>query len=143
MQHNRPCQAGPAGILMYDIPEELLYDRGHMWVRIEGDKAMIGLSDFIQQRLGAINFVQLPQIGATLKANRSFGVVQAAAGSRELVAPVTGEVLAVNVDLENTPDLCNQDPYGQGWIAQVQLREPAQGLLNADGYAIYCQTEND
>lgn len=125
---------------MYSIPEDLEYDRGHIWIRKEGDKARIGISDFLQQRLGKISFVQLPAAGQTLEGNSSFGVVKGSAGSHELIAPVSAEIVEVNGALETNPSLCNQDPYGAGWIAVLELNGPISGLLNAEGYEIYCQT---
>lgn len=128
---------------MYNIPEDLVYDRGHIWVRKEGDKARIGISDFLQQRLGKISSIQLPVVGRRLAANSSFGVARGARGGHPLIAPANAEVVEVNSALASNPGLCNQDPYGDGWIAVLELDAPLEGLLNAEGYAIYCDTEVD
>lgn len=126
---------------MHNIPEDLEYDRGHIWVRKEGDKARIGISDFLQRRLGKIGSIQLPAAGQKLAAGMRFGLAQGESGSQELIAPASAEIVEVNRALGANPALCNEDPYGEGWLAVLELNGPLDGLLNAEGYEIYCQTD--
>ncbi len=116
---------------MSDIPPDLHYTADHEWVRRSGnDSARIGITDFAQSALGDVVFVQLPDVGAELTAGESFGEVESTKSVSDLYAPVSGKVSAVNGDLEGNPQLVNSDPYGAGWLLDVQVAD-ATGLESA------------
>ncbi|OMC49210.1 glycine cleavage system protein H [Mycobacterium sp. IS-2888] len=126
---------------MSDIPAELHYTAEHEWVRRSGeDTARIGITDFAQSALGDVVFVQLPDVGAELVAGESFGEVESTKSVSDLYAPVSGRVTAVNADLDGSPQLVNSDPYGAGWLVDVQVSDAAglesalATLLDAEAY---------
>ena len=126
---------------MSDIPPDLHYTTEHEWVRRSGnDTARIGITDFAQSALGDVVFVQLPDVGSELTAGESFGEVESTKSVSDLYAPVSGKVSAVNGDLEASPELVNSDPYGAGWLVDVQVSDAGQlesaisGLLDAEAY---------
>jgi glycine cleavage system H protein len=115
------------------VPEELQYTRSHEWVRTEGDTATIGVTDHAQEELGDIVFVELPEEGAAFDAGDAFGTVESVKAVSDLYAPVGGEVVEVNEALNDTPEMINDDPYGDGWI--IKLRVFGDGdLLSASDY---------
>ena len=116
-----------------DFPEELKYSREHHWVRVEGDRAVIGLTDFAQHELGIIKAVELPLPGDELEQDDAFGSVEARKTVAELYAPLGGEVLEVNEELEEAPEVINDDPYDGGWLALVRIRGVAEGNNVAKG----------
>ena len=118
-------------------PEELRYSKEHEWVRIDGTRATIGITSFAADELGDIVFVEVPEVGATLSQFGTFGVVESVKAVSDLYAPVSGEVLEVNEALRDAPELLNSDPFGEGWIARLELSEPSEvdALLDADAYA--------
>ncbi|WP_407687657.1 glycine cleavage system protein GcvH [Mycobacterium sp. HUMS_1102779] len=125
---------------MSDIPPDLHYTTEHEWVRRSEDTARIGITDFAQSALGDVVFVQLPEVGAELTAGESFGEVESTKSVSDLYAPVSGKVSAVNGDLDGSPQLVNSDPYGAGWLLEVQVSDVAElesaisGLLDAEAY---------
>ena len=122
---------------MSNVPEDLRYTSDHEWVRQEGSRATIGITSFAADELGDIVFVELPEVGAALSQFATFGVVESVKAVSDLFAPVSGEVVEVNDALRDTPELMNSDPFGDGWIAKVEMSDRSQldGLLDADGYA--------
>ena len=120
-----------------NYPEDLRYVPEHSWVRIEGDLGTIGISDPAQDELGEIVYVDLPEVGARIQARQKFGEIESVKTISDLVAPVSGEVVAVNPKLKAMPTLVNEEPYGDGWMIQVRLSAPAEvdGLLTAAEYA--------
>jgi len=118
-------------------PDDLAYSREHEWVRVDGGRATIGFTSFAADELGDIVFVELPEIGAALSQFASFGVVESVKAVSDLYAPVSGEVVEVNDALRESPELLNADPFGEGWIARVELanRGELDTLLDADAYA--------
>lgn len=120
-----------------NIPENLRYSKDHEWVRVEGDIAFIGITEFAQGELGDIVFVEIETEGKTLDANEIFGSVEAVKTVSNLYMPVAAEVLEVNPALADTPELVNQDPYNQGWMVKVKIQNIADldQLLTADAYA--------
>lgn len=120
-----------------DFPEELLYTKDHEWVRIEGEVATIGITDFAQSELGDIVYVDIESLDQSVERNGIFGSVEAVKTVSELFMPVAGTVIKVNEELETEPELVNSDPYGKGWMIKVQLEEgPSQAdLLTAGEYA--------
>jgi glycine cleavage system H protein len=102
------------------FPEELRYAKSHEWARQEGEEAVIGITDFAQDALGDVVFVELPQEGITFKAGDVFGSIESVKAVSELYAPLSGEVIAINSGLEEHPEWVNEDPYGQGWMIRVR-----------------------
>lgn len=122
-----------------NVPNDLKYTKTHEWVRVEGDRATIGITDFAQHELGDIVFVEAPAAGSALTAGTAMGSVESVKAVSEVVAPVSGTVADMNEALTDHPELLNQDPYGQGWIITVTLSAPAElvALMDAAAYAKY------
>ena len=120
-----------------DFPEELKYSKEHIWVRLEGSKAVIGITDYAQEELGTITAVELPDVGDELEQEDSFGSVEARKTVAELYAPLSGTVLEVNEELADSPAMLNEDPYDSGWIAIIVVSDPEELnlLLSADDYS--------
>jgi glycine cleavage system H protein len=118
------------------IPDDLRYSADHEWVRLEGDLARIGITDFAQDNLGDVVYLQLPDVGRSLSAGESFGEVESTKSVSDVFAPVSGEIVETNDRLESEPALANSDPYGDGWICVIRMTEATQldGLLDAAGY---------
>lgn len=117
------------------IPKDLLYSETHEWALIDGEEAMIGITDFAQEQLGDLTYVELPEIGDVVEAGQEMGSVESVKAASELYAPVSGEVVAVNSDLESAPERVNEDPYGEGWMIKVRLSgDASDDLLSADDY---------
>ncbi|ORJ57132.1 glycine cleavage system protein GcvH [Geothermobacter hydrogeniphilus] len=119
-----------------DIRNELKYSKDHEWVRIEDGIATVGISDFAQQALGDVVFVELPEIGTTLSTGQTFGVVESVKAVSDIYAPVAGEVVSINEELPDTPDQINSSPYEDGWLVKIKLADsPADGeLMDAEAY---------
>ncbi|MCC7331551.1 MAG: glycine cleavage system protein GcvH [Flavobacteriales bacterium] len=119
-----------------NIPSELKYSKDHEWVRVEGDVAIIGITDFAQGELGDIVYVEVETEGDTLNHEATFGTVEAVKTVSDLFMPVSGEIIEFNKSLESNPDYVNNDPYGNGWMIKVKMSNPAEldKLLNADQY---------
>jgi glycine cleavage system H protein len=118
------------------IPEDLRYSAEHEWVRVDGDTVTVGITDFAQDSLGDIVFVQLPDVGLDVIAGAGITEIESTKSVSDIYAPVSGTVTAVNEALQDTPELVNQDPYGDGWIMSVQISEAGEldALLDAAGY---------
>lgn len=121
------------------IPADLKYTKEHEWVRIEGDTATFGISDHAQEALGDIVFVELPEIGRKLAPGDAFAVVESVKAVSDVYAPVGGEVIEVNEELEGEPEKINSDPYGSGWIARVRVSGGSIELLDADAYTTFLE----
>ncbi len=121
---------------MANIPSNLHYTNEHEWIRVEGNEAYVGITDFAQSELGEIVFVDVNTIGETLGQGEVFGSVEAVKTVSDLNMPVAGEVLAFNEALEDQPELVNNDPYGEGWMIKISVADPAEldSLLDAAGY---------
>lgn len=119
-----------------EFPEDLRYSKEHEWVRVEGGTAVIGITDFAQDELGDIVFVELPEAGKTTQANDTFGVAESVKTVSDLYCPVAGEVVEVNSALEDEPERVNNSPYGDGWMIKVKMSDPSQadGLMTAADY---------
>ncbi|MEX0990996.1 MAG: glycine cleavage system protein GcvH [Actinomycetota bacterium] len=109
-----------------NIPEELRYSDDHEWVRVEGGEAVVGISAFAVEQLGDIVFVELPDPGAIFGAGDAFGVIESAKAASDLLLPVGGAVIASNPALNDSPELVNDDPYGEGWLVRITLADAAQ-----------------
>jgi glycine cleavage system H protein len=126
-----------------NVPESLRYTSEHEWVRAEGPDGIVGITDFAQESLGDVVFVELPAVGTVLEQGQTFGVVESNKAVSDLYAPVSGEVVAVNEALAERPELVNEDPYGEGWLLRVRMTDAAQtkGLLDADAYGRHVESE--
>lgn len=122
---------------MSNIPADLKYAKSHEWLRLEGDVATIGITDFAQSELGDVVYVDLPEAGRVLGAGDSFGSVESVKTVSDVYAPVAGEVVEVNGALGSQSELVNEDPYGKGWMIKIRVEDAstADGLLDGDGYA--------
>jgi len=118
------------------VPKDLKYTGEHEWVRVEGDVVTIGISDYAQQALGDITYVELPEVGAKLQPGEDFAVVESAKAASDIFAPVGGTVTEVNAALEESPELINQDPYGEGWLCRLTdvRAEQLEPLLSPEEY---------
>lgn len=119
-----------------NIPQNLKYTSEHEWIRIDGDVAYVGVTDYAQEQLGDIVFVDIPTVGETLAAGDTFGTIEVVKTISDLFLPVAGEVLEQNEALEENPELVNNDPYGEGWIIKIKPANAAdaEGLLDAEAY---------
>jgi len=119
-----------------NFPDDLRYTAEHEWVRLDGDRVRIGITDFAQDQLGDVVFVALPEVGAEVAAGDAFAEIESTKSVSDIYAPVTGAVQAVNADLVDRPEAVNGDPYGEGWICELSIADPAEldGLLDAAAY---------
>ena len=119
-----------------NIPSDLSYSKDHEWVKIEGEIATIGITDFAQRELGDIVYIEIETVGDTLAAEEVFGTVEAVKTVSDLFMPLSGEILEFNTALEDTPEAVNEDPYELGWMIKIKMNDPTQlnQLLNSDRY---------
>lgn len=124
-----------------NIPANLKYSKDHEWVKVEGNVATVGITDFAQSELGDIVFVDIQTEGEELGANEVFGAIEAVKTVADALMPVSGKVIEVNTELEGTPESVNTDPYGAGWMIKVEMSNPAEldNLLDAAGYEAICK----
>jgi glycine cleavage system H protein len=128
---------------MASYPSDLRYDKEHEWIRIEGDVVVIGISDFAQDQLGEVVYVDLPAVGDTVNAGDTFGEVESVKSVSELFSPVTGEVVKVNDKLDGAPESINEDAYGAGWMIEVKIADPLEldGLMSSGDYQDFIASE--
>jgi glycine cleavage system H protein len=121
---------------MANVPKELKYTREHEWAKQEGDRVRVGITDYAQEQLGDVVFVELPKVGAKVTASKAFGVVESVKAVSDLFAPVSGEVVEANGELTKKPETVNQEPYGKGWMIVVKPSNKAEWdqLLTAEQY---------
>jgi glycine cleavage system H protein len=119
-----------------NVPEDLLYTKDHEWLRLEGNLGYVGVTDFAQSELGDIVFIEIETVGETLNKEEVFGTIEAVKTVSDMFMPVSGEILELNPDLEESPDVVNKDPYGKGWMVKIKLTNPSEvnDLLSADKY---------
>ena len=120
-------------------PRDVKYTKEHEWVRIEGDSGTVGITDYAQDQLGDVVFVDLPVAGTSVRCMEKFGEIESVKAVSELFSPVTGEVIEANESLNGSPELVNDSPYADGWMMKVRLAEPGElaGLMSADEYEAY------
>ena len=125
-----------------DIPSDLLYSNDHEWVKLDGEIATVGITDFAQRELGDIVYVEIETVGETLDREEVFGTVEAVKTVSDLFMPISGEVLELNSDLEDNPEAVNEQPYGSGWMIKIKMDNISQikNLLDADQYKELIQT---
>jgi glycine cleavage system H protein len=121
---------------MADVPDDLSYTAEHEWVRVSGSTVRVGVTDFAQEALGDVVYVSLPEVGATLAQGAAFGEVESTKSVSDLFAPVSGTVVTRNDALDGRPELINSDPYGEGWIVEIEVADAGElaGLLDAAAY---------
>ncbi|GBC82684.1 Glycine cleavage system H protein [bacterium HR10] len=128
---------------MATYPEDCLYTREHEWIRVEDDVGVIGITDYAQEALGDIVYVELPSVGDHFSQGEPFGNVESVKAVSELYMPVSGEVVEINEDLAESPQLVNEDPYGDGWMVKITLSDPTEleTLMSASEYEEYVKEE--
>ena len=119
-----------------NVPANLLYTKDHEWLRVEGNLAYVGVTDFAQGELGDIVFIEVETVGETLNKEEVFGTIEAVKTVSDMFMPVSGEILEVNTALEESPDVVNKDPYGKGWMVKIKITNPSEvsDLLTAEKY---------
>ena len=126
-----------------EVPENLFYTQEHEWVRVDGKKAVVGITQFAQDQLGDIVFVELPEVGTLIEQESPFGVVESVKTVSDLYAPISGTVTASNEDLEAHPEQVNSEPYGTGWIIEIEISDEKEleKLMSPDDYIKQCDKE--
>lgn len=119
-----------------DIPDDLKYSEDHQWVQLEDDIALVGISDFAQEQMGEIIFLELPEVGDQLQSGKPYGVVESAKMASDLYAPVSGEIVEINDELPDNPEVINSSPYEEGWMIKIKLIDPSEldDLFDAASY---------
>jgi glycine cleavage system H protein len=137
------ARPGGRGRYVSVYPDDLKYDKEHEWVRIDGDTAVIGITDFAQDQLGEVVYLDLPSVSDTLVAGETFGEIESVKSVSELYAPVSGDVLEVNDQLDGAPESVNSDPYGAGWMIKISVSEASQlgSLMSAEDYEAFVANE--
>ncbi len=130
---------------MANVPEDLHYSKDHEWVRVEGDQAVIGVTDYAQNSLGDVVYVELPKAGEQFATNESFGSVESVKAVSEVFTPVSGEVAKINESLADEPEKVNTDPYGEGWMIRVRMANASEvdSLLTAAEYEDFTKAESE
>lgn len=123
------------------IPRDLFYTKSHEWTRIEDEIATVGITEFAQEQLGDLTYVELPDVGDTFQAGAEIGSVESVKAASELYTPVSGEVIEVNSALDDDPGLVNRETYGDGWLVKIKLSEEPDDLLDAEEYATVLESE--
>jgi glycine cleavage system H protein len=121
--------------MAFKTPTELQYTRTHEWIKIEGDEATVGITDYAQDALGEVVYVELPEVGAEYEAGQPFGAVESVMAASDINMPVAGEVTAVNDGLVDQPELLNSDPYGAAWLIKIRVAQGVGALMSAEAYA--------
>ncbi len=127
-----------------EIKEELRYSKDHEWIKVEGDLAIVGITDYAQNSLHEITFVEISEVGTVLEANGECGLVESMKASSDIFTPVAGEIVEVNIELEDAPEIVNEDPYGKGWMFKIipsNLDTDLAELMDAAGYKTFIETE--
>ena len=130
---------------MANVPEDLHYSKDHEWVRVDGGEAIIGITDYAQNSLGDVVYVELPKLGDEFPANHSFGSVESVKAVSEVFTPIAGEVTKINESLADQPEKVNADPYGDGWMIRVRMSSPGEvdSLLTAAEYEDFTKAETE
>ena len=130
---------------MANVPEDLHYSKDHEWVRVDGEQAIIGITDYAQNSLGDVVYVELPKAGDEFAANEPFGSVESVKAVSEVFTPIAGVVVAINESLADEPESVNSDPYGQGWMIRLKMANPGEvdSLLTAAEYEDFTKAESE
>jgi len=126
-------------------PDDFYYSESHEWIKTEGDIAKVGITDFAQKQLGDVVYVELPQVGTSLDFHQSFGVIESVKAVSDIYSPLSGEVAAVNEELNDSPELVNEDPHNRGWIIRIKIKDEGelQKLMSASDYERFLQTQEE
>ncbi len=126
-----------------DIPKDLKYTKEHEWAKEEGDTALLGITDFAQHSLGDVVFVELPEVGTQLKKGEAFGSVESVKAASDIYSPLSGEVIEINSELEDHPELLNESPYEKGWIIKIRISDSGESaeLMNEAQYVEFVEKE--
>ena len=124
------------------VPAELLYGRSHEWIRVEGDAVVIGITDYAQDQLGEVVYVELPDVGTGVGTGDELGTLESVKAVSEFLTPIGGEVIEVNGRLEDNPNLVNEDPYGEGWLVKISGSVEGEELLDAAAYQAFLEEES-
>jgi len=125
-------------------PDDLRYTKDHEWVRLKGDRATVGITEYAQNQLGDVVYLELPEVGRALSVQETFGTVESVKAVSELYSPVAGEVVEVNAALVQSPEKINSDPYGEAWMVAIRLADPAavKALMDAAAYKAFVESES-
>lgn len=129
-------------VLDYEIPDKLYYSKEHEWVRIEGKEAVVGITDYAQKQLHEVVYVEMQKVGANIEQFQTMGSVESVKSVSDIFSPVSGKITKINEELAESPELLNQDPYGRGWLARINLRDfnkDLRNLMTAQQYADYIE----
>lgn len=128
-----------------EFPEDLKYSREHEWALVEGKVATVGITDFAQDKLGDIVFVELPAVGDKVTKDEAMGVVESVKAVSDVYSPVSGTVIEINDDLPDSPDMVNEDPYGDGWIVKIQMSDPTdlEDLMDSEAYEAFVAEQEE
>lgn len=128
---------------MSEIPSDRQYAKSHEWIQRDGDEVIIGITDHAQESLGDLVFVELPEVGETVAVDDACAVVESVKAASDIYAPISGEIVAVNEQLDGAPELINEDPYGEGWLLKLSIADEAdlEALLNDDEYQTFIDEE--
>ena len=124
------------------VPADLQYVKSHEWLRVEGDTVVLGITDYAQDQLGEVVYVELPDVGADFDSEDELGTLESVKAVSEYLAPLSGEVVEVNESLEDAPNLVNQDPYGKGWLVKIRGSVDSANALDAAGYEAFLEQES-
>ena len=128
-----------------EYPDDLYYSKEHLWVRVTGNRGTVGITDFAQQEMGEIIYVELPTEGSPIEQNEVFGSLESSKTVAELYSPVSGEIVSINKDLDEEPSMINDDPYGKGWLISIELDDPTEleELLSASEYEDFLEKKSE
>ena len=126
-------------------PEEYHYTKDHEWIKVENDEVVVGITDFAQKQLGDVVYVELPQVGAVFEFHQSLGVIESVKAVSDLYSPLSGEVIAINEELDGSPEMVNEDPHGKGWIIRLKLRDETEieKLMSVSDYEKFLEGLED
>ncbi len=126
-------------------PEEYHYTKDHEWIKVENNEAVVGITDFAQKQLGDVVYVELPQVGAVFEFHQSLGVIESVKAVSDLYSPLSGEVIAINEELDGSPEMVNEDPHGKGWIIRLKLRDETEieKLMSVSDYEKFLEGLED
>jgi len=129
----------------YNMPDELYYSERHMWLRVDGDTGIVGVTDFTQKAAGEVTYIELPEEGDEVEADELIGSLETGKWMGKLYATVSGEIIAINEDLEDEPGMINEDPYGNGWIVKIKIADSSEvdDLMQTDKLAAWLEKEID
>jgi len=126
-------------------PDDYYYTKDHEWIKVEGEQATVGITDFAQKQLGDVVYVEMPKVGTSLAFHQSLGVIESVKAVSDVYSPISGEVVELNAELNDSPELVNQDPHGKGWIVRIKIKDEAelQKLMSASEYETFLEGIED